>query len=57
MSGESHRSQTERDEEAYQDAWYRALKAKAEDRFPDPGEERPAAVPSAPPNRTAEGED
>ena len=54
MSGGSRRSQTERDEEAYQDAWYRALKAKAEDRFPDPGEERPGAVPSGATNREAE---
>jgi hypothetical protein len=57
MSGDSRRSQTERDEEAYEDAWYRALKAKAEDRFPDLGEERPAAVASAPSDRTAEGDD
>jgi hypothetical protein len=61
MSGESRRSQTERDEEAYQDAWYRALKAKAEDRFPDPGEERSAGVPSetsaAPPRATTDPHD
>ena len=57
MSGDSRRSQTERDEEAYEDAWYRALKAKAEKRFPDPGDKRPATVASAPSDRTAEGDD
>jgi hypothetical protein len=48
MSADSRWSQTERDEDAYEDAWYRALKAKAEHRFPDPEQERGDAVPPPP---------
>jgi hypothetical protein len=57
MSGDSRWSQTERDEDAYEDAWYRALKAKAEHRFPDPGEEHPESGPPASSERTADDED
>ena len=57
MSGEDRWSQTERDEDAYEDAWYRALKAKAEHRIPDPGEEHTEAATPAPPKRTSEGDD
>jgi hypothetical protein len=57
MSGDSRWSQTERDEDAYEDAWYRALKAKSEHRFPDPGEERTEAATPPPPDRTADGDD
>ena len=53
MSADSRWSQTERDEDAYEDAWYRALKAKAEHRFPDPEQERTEAVPP-PPERSDE---
>ena len=59
MSADSRWSQTERDEDAYEDAWYRALKAKAEHRFPDPGEERaePATQQQKqPPHRPADGD-
>jgi hypothetical protein len=57
MSGDSRWSQTERDEDAYEDAWYRALKAKAEHRFPDPGEDHPEAATPAPPEHTADGDE
>ena len=60
MSGDNRWSQTERDEDAYEDAWYRALKAKAEHRFPDPGEERADRTERsepAPPDRTADGDE
>jgi len=57
MSADSRWSQTERDEDAYEDAWYRALKAKAEHRFPDPGEERAEAVPEAPPPDRSDDDD
>jgi hypothetical protein len=48
---DSRWSQTERDEDAYEDAWYRALKAKSEHRFPDPEQER-AEAPPPPPERS-----
>ena len=57
MSVDSRWSQTERDEDAYEDAWYRALKAKAEHRFPDPGEERPEVATQVPTERSAERDD
>ena len=57
MSGESRWSQPERDEDAYEDAWYRALKAKAEHRFPDPGEEPAEAATPAPSEHPAEDDD
>ena len=48
MSADGRWSQTERDEDAYEDAWYRALKAKSDHRFPDPEQERAEAVPPPP---------
>jgi hypothetical protein len=40
----------ERDEHAYEDAWYRALKAKAEQRTDERGEENAESpAPPAPP--------
>ena len=46
MSGDSRWSQTERDEDAYEDAWYRALKAKASRRFADPKDDTTDAPPA-----------
>ena len=51
MSADGRWSQTERDEDAYEDAWYRALKAKSDQRFPDPEQERAEAAPQ-PPDRS-----
>jgi len=48
MSADSRWSQTERDEDAYEDAWYRALKAKSEHRFPDPEQEPVDTAPPSP---------
>jgi hypothetical protein len=48
MSADSRWSQTERDEDAYEDAWYRALKAKSEHRFPDPEQEHVDTAPPSP---------
>ena len=57
MSGDSRWSQTERDEDAYEDAWYRALKAKAEHRFPDPRETPSEEATPAPPEHAADDDD
>ena len=46
MSGDSRWSQTERDEDAYEDAWYRALKAKASNRFADRKDDTTDAPPA-----------
>jgi hypothetical protein len=40
MSSDRYRPPAEPDEDAYEDAWYRALKAKAARRFIDPREEK-----------------
>ena len=57
MSGDSRWSRTERDEDADEDAWYRVLKAKAEQRLTGPSEERADAPTPPPPERTADGDD
>ena len=48
MADDGRWTRTEQDEDAYEDAWYRALKAKAEHRFPDPVEDAKDAFPAAP---------
>ncbi len=47
MSTHHHRAPTEPDEDAYEDAWYRALKAKAQRRSADPKDDTTDA-PQAP---------
>jgi len=47
MSTDRTTAPTEQDEDAYEDAWYRALKAKASRRFADPMDEK-ADLPAAP---------
>ena len=47
MSTDRHKAPTEPDEDAYEDAWYRALKAKASTRSADPKDDTTDA-PTAP---------
>jgi hypothetical protein len=47
MSTDRHRAPTEPDKDAYEDAWYRALKAKASRRTADPSDDTTDA-PQAP---------
>jgi hypothetical protein len=58
MSTDRHRAPTEPDKDAYEDAWYRALKAKASRRIADPREDTTNA-PQAPvfPPPPAQNED
>ena len=61
MSADRYSAPTEQDEDAYEDAWYRALKAKASRRFADPKDDKTDApttptpstpsTPSTPPPR------
>jgi hypothetical protein len=46
MSTDRDRAPTEPDKDAYEDAWYRALKAKASRRFADPKDDTPDAPPA-----------
>jgi hypothetical protein len=46
MSTDRYRAPTEPDEDAYEDAWYRALKAKASRRFADPKDDTADAPPA-----------
>ena len=52
MPTERYRPPSEPDEDAYEDAWYRALKAKASNRFADRKDDTtdapPGTSPSAP---------
>ena len=53
MSTDRTKPQTEPDQDAYEDAQYRALKAKASNRFADPKDDttdapQPPASPSTP---------
>ena len=45
MSTDRYRPPPEPDEDAYEDAWYRALKAKASNRFADREDEATDASP------------
>ena len=45
MASDRFRIPAEPDEDAYEDAWYRALKAKAARRFIDPREEKSEPLP------------
>jgi hypothetical protein len=56
MSSDRYRPPAEPDEDAYEDAWYRALKAKAARRFIDPREEKVEALPPEPSASTSESE-
>jgi hypothetical protein len=58
MSTDRHRAPTEPDKDAYEDAWYRALKAKASRRIADAKDEMTDA-PQAPvfPPPPAQNED
>ena len=47
---------SEPDQDAYEDAWYRALKAKAARRFRDPVEDAAETPPSEPAPKNPEGE-
>ncbi|HKN80449.1 MAG TPA: hypothetical protein VJZ98_03830 [Actinomycetota bacterium] len=53
MSTDRYRAPTEPDQDAYEDAWYRALKAKASRRSADPKDDTTddpqAPVSSSPP--------
>jgi len=54
MSSDRFRVPPEPDEDAYEDAWYRALKAKAVRRFIDPREEKVEPLPpESPPSKQA----
>ena len=46
MSTDRDRAPTEPDKDAYEDAWYRALKAKASRRFADPKDDTTDAPPA-----------
>jgi len=46
MPTERYRPAPEPDEDAYEDAWYRALKAKASRRFADPKDDTTDAPPA-----------
>jgi hypothetical protein len=46
MSTDRYRAPTEPDEDAYEDAWYRALKAKASRRFGDATDDTTDAPPA-----------
>jgi hypothetical protein len=56
MASDRFRMPPEPDEDAYEDAWYRALKAKAARRFVDPREEQVEPLPpeSSPSKRPSE---
>ena len=47
----------EADEDAYEDAWYRALKAKASQRFAAPEKDTTDASPAAPEPPTPDAKD
>jgi hypothetical protein len=51
MSTDRHGTPTESDQDAYEDAWYRALKAKSSHRSEDPKDDSTDApqAPSLPP--------
>ncbi len=46
MPTDRDRAPTEPDKDAYEDAWYRALKAKAARRFADPKDDTTDAQPA-----------
>ena len=48
MSSDRYRIPAEPDQDAYEDAWYRALKAKASRRFRDPDEDKAEGPPAEP---------
>jgi hypothetical protein len=54
MSTDRYGAPTKPDEDAYEDAWYRALKAKASRRFADPKDDTAdvSAAPAFPPAPT-----
>ncbi len=56
MSTDRYRAHSEPDQDAYEDAWYRALKAKAARRFRDPVEDAAETPSSEPAPKNVEGE-
>ena len=46
MSTDRYKAPTDPDEDAYEDAWYRALKAKSSKRSTDPKDDRTDAPPA-----------
>ncbi len=56
MSTDRYRAPSEPEQDAYEDAWYRALKAKAARRFRDPVEDAAEVLPPEPAPKDDEGE-
>ncbi|HJY32743.1 MAG TPA: hypothetical protein VJ573_07570 [Actinomycetota bacterium] len=46
MSTDRHKAPTKPNDDAYEDAWYRALKAKASRRFADPKDDTTDTPPA-----------
>jgi len=57
MSTGRYRPPPEPEEDAYEDAWYRALKAKASNRFADPKDDTSYAPPGTSPSAPERNED
>jgi hypothetical protein len=57
MPTERYRPLPEPDEDAYEDAWYRALKAKASNRFADRKDDTTDAPPGTSPSALDRAED
>ena len=56
MSTDRYRAPSEPDQDAYEDAWYRALKAKSARRFRDPVQDAAKTLPPQPAPKNVEGE-